>query len=86
MAHGSKSVWQLPKLHGFPLLAVFQLPKRDGYREGRVILVDRGSDYDASRYVVARHFEDDLEWDHGDYLDRLDDAVESFHKRIQGYV
>jgi hypothetical protein len=74
-------------LNGYPVIGSFLLPKQEGIRDGRIILVDKGeSETPFDRYVTAWHGLGDAEWGHGHYIHDFDAALDDFVKRIRSKV
>jgi len=74
--------FKLPKINQYQAIAVFELPKVEGVRKGRVIVVER-PDHMFDKFVVAFHYESDDEWHQGAYLRTFSDALAEFNRRIQ---
>jgi hypothetical protein len=77
------------QIHGSPILAHHDIPKEEGTRKGRIILVDRGGGH--GRFVTAWQGVDgangpDEEWSWGHYFGSALEAHADFHARAKrGY-
>lgn len=84
-------------INGHEVIALAALPRAEGCREGRVILVDRGgpttvlgqdgelvvrSQPYVDRYVVSRHYEVDDSWESGTYCTSLAEAWKVFLEKL----
>ena len=71
-------------IHGFKTIASFTTPAFGGHRAGRVILVDRGKQYDNhQRWVSSWQGDGDQEWSQGHYFDMFEDARDHFLERCR---
>lgn len=55
-----------------------------GFRQGRVIIVERPIRATRMKFVTARHYEQDTSWDGGNYFEDRDEAMRDFFARAQG--
>lgn len=72
-------------VNGYPVIAQMATPAAPATRAGRVILVDRGGEF--QRYVTAWQGRNGDEWDDGwhigHYISDLDDAKADFLARCK---
>jgi hypothetical protein len=80
-------------INGFSIIKQSPTPKAPMTRAGRVILVDRGEEYEPERYVTAWQGQNEKNkakwdscWTYGHYHDNLTEASQDFDKRVaRGY-
>lgn len=79
-------------IHGFAIIAHYDLPKQAMTRKGRIILVDRDASGERclrrGRFVTGWQGLDgengpDKEWGNGHYFDTLDEARADFQARAR---
>jgi len=68
-------------INGFPIVATWHTQARGCELRGRLIVVDRGTEYD-ERYVVAWQAEGAKSWDESAYCETLREAHGVFTRRI----
>lgn len=72
-------------INGFPILAMWHTPKRKYEEAGRIIVVDRGEEYE-ERYVVAWQAHGSTSWEESAYCLDKSGAARVFAKRIEREV
>jgi hypothetical protein len=75
-------------LNGHQVIGSCLLPDKPGNKKARIVLVDRGPEYDnmGHRYATALHCIDQASWDWGHYIKDEVDARKDFAERvIRGY-
>lgn len=73
------------EVNGFPISRASAWSSAKGSRDSRVILVDRGTDYQ-ERWVTAIQCRDMEGWIWGHYFDDEAEAVADFNSReVRGY-
>lgn len=70
-------------LNGYVVLGSFILPCRNGYKDSRVIFIDRIDDETDERYVVAYHCVGDHQWIRGEYFRNRNKALDYFIRLIK---
>lgn len=78
-------------IHGYKILATFHTPGEEGIiREGRLILVDKGSKEVFQRYVSAWQGATgevwDPDWSQSHYVSKLRDAWNNFVDRCERWI
>lgn len=68
------------RIHGFRVIGSVLTGRRDGPKEARIVLVDRGEGY--QRFVVGFHWTGDEGWSDGYYTDSFAAALNDFWLRI----
>ena len=68
-------------INGFPVIGTWVTPKRGCERAGRIIMVDRGVEYE-ERYVVAWQAEGKGAWIESSYHVTLTEALVQFTDRV----
>lgn len=77
-------------INGYPILATYVKPWREGHSNGRIILVDRGTEHE-ERYVVAWQEWNVVNekwyasWEGSTYRHVLKNAHQEFFRRIEKY-
>lgn len=74
-------------INGFPIVAMFPTRKSVGYRPGRIVMVDRGDQFE-ERYVLSwQGVNDDgtwcRQWSCGTYVVTMKEARDEFVRRVQ---
>lgn len=64
-------------IHGYTIKAQFSTDAGMGHRAGRILLVDRGAGQ-FQRWVSTWQGDGDVEWSHGHYFDKFEDARDHF--------
>lgn len=68
-------------INGFPIIATWATPARGCERAGRIIVVERGTEYE-ERYVVAWQAEGKGAWIESSYHVTLTEALVQFTYRV----
>jgi hypothetical protein len=72
-------------LNGFPIIATWIAPARGCERAGRIIVVDRGPEYE-ERYVVAWQADGATSWHESTYCIDFAEAERAFVAHIEREV